>query len=252
MRRVAFAITSSFCLLIAARGLCQATTASAAVDVREARIRAQSFGPYQNVKVLGAIDFRPAASGVTYSSFNDTNGYAVFQTSLPPVNWLHGISLDSGVTIDGIELEACDSDIAGQIFFGILKWDENGGTTIASGATGVETTPGCNMFWAEVASPQPFRNRLDEAYAYFGFSGSGSSILRVTSARIYYTRTVSPAPGVATFSDVPTGHPLFRFVEALAASGVTAGCGGGNFCPNSPLTRGQMAVFLSSALGLYW
>ena len=41
-------------------------------------------------------------------------------------------------------------------------------------------------------------------------------------------------------------------VEALAASGVTAGCGTGtDFCPNAPLTRGQMAVFLSKALGLH-
>jgi len=57
----------------------------------------------------------------------------------------------------------------------------------------------------------------------------------------------------ATFNDVPTGHPFFQFIEALAASGITAGCGDGtDFCPNAPLTRGQMAVFLSKALGLHW
>jgi hypothetical protein len=33
---------------------------------------------------------------------------------------------------------------------------------------------------------------------------------------------------------------------------VTAGRGNGNFCPDQPLTRGQMAVFLSKALGLHW
>jgi hypothetical protein len=47
--------------------------------------------------------------------------------------------------------------------------------------------------------------------------------------RVYYQLQVSPAPAVATFNDVPTGHPFFRFVEALAASGITAGCGGGNY-----------------------
>jgi hypothetical protein len=51
---------------------------------------------------------------------------------------------------------------------------------------------------------------------------------------------------------VPTNHPFFQFVEALAASGITAGCGNGNFCPDAPLTRGQIAVFLSKALGLHW
>lgn len=44
--------------------------------------------------------------------------------------------------------------------------------------------------------------------------------------RVYYTLQVSPAPAVATFSDVPTSHPFFRFIEALVASGITAGCGG--------------------------
>ena len=65
-----------------------------------------------------------------------------------------------------------------------------------------------------------------------------------------YQLKVSPAPAVATFLDVPTNHPFFQFVEALAASGITGGCGGGNYCPNNPVTRGQMAVFLAKALGL--
>jgi hypothetical protein len=51
---------------------------------------------------------------------------------------------------------------------------------------------------------------------------------------------------------VPTSHPFFQYVEALVASGVTGGCGSGNYCPDAPLTRGQMATFLSRALGLEW
>ncbi|HEX4438485.1 MAG TPA: S-layer homology domain-containing protein, partial [Thermoanaerobaculia bacterium] len=40
--------------------------------------------------------------------------------------------------------------------------------------------------------------------------------------------------------------------EALNAAGITGGCGNGNYCPDGPVTRGQMAVFLSKALGLHW
>jgi hypothetical protein len=69
---------------------------------------------------------------------------------------------------------------------------------------------------------------------------------------VRYRLQVSPAPEVATFGDVPTNHPFFQFIEALAASGITGGCGNGNYCPDAPLTRGQMAVFLSKALGLHW
>ncbi len=71
-------------------------------------------------------------------------------------------------------------------------------------------------------------------------------------AAVEWRRTISPAPAVATFADVPIGAFGFNHVEALAASGITAGCGGGNFCPNNAVTRVQMAVFLAKALGLHW
>jgi len=51
---------------------------------------------------------------------------------------------------------------------------------------------------------------------------------------------------------VPTTHLFYQYIEALAAAGITSGCGGGNFCPDAALTRGQMAVFLAKALGLHW
>jgi len=76
--------------------------------------------------------------------------------------------------------------------------------------------------------------------------------LRFKAVDLWWMRQVSPAPSVASFGDVPTNHPQFQFIEALAASGITVGCGGGNYCADSPLTRGQMAVFLAKALGVYW
>ncbi len=69
---------------------------------------------------------------------------------------------------------------------------------------------------------------------------------------VLWERQVSPPPGTATFSDVPADHPFYQYVEALAKSGITGGCGGGKFCPDSPLTRGQMAVFLAKGLGMGW
>jgi hypothetical protein len=57
---------------------------------------------------------------------------------------------------------------------------------------------------------------------------------------------------VSSFGDVPPSHPFFRFIEAFAAAGITSGCGGGNFCPERNVTRGEMAVFLARALGLHF
>src|SRR5262249_9638528 len=76
--------------------------------------------------------------------------------------------------------------------------------------------------------------------------------VQLQSARVGFVLQVSPASAAATFGDVPVGHSQRQYIEALVASGVTAGCGGGNYCPDAPLTRGQMAVFLSKALGLHF
>jgi hypothetical protein len=46
------------------------------------------------------------------------------------------------------------------------------------------------------------------------------------------------------FSDVPTGAYYHDDVSWLVARGITSGCGGGKYCPNDAVTRGQMAKFL--------
>ena len=59
-----------------------------------------------------------------------------------------------------------------------------------------------------------------------------------------------PPPCTGTvFPDVPcTGDPFDPWIEELDALGITGGCGGGLYCPNNPVTRQQMAVFLLKAL----
>lgn len=55
---------------------------------------------------------------------------------------------------------------------------------------------------------------------------------------------VGGAYGNHVFSDVPSNAFYHSDVTWLANTGITAGCGGTKFCPESPVTRGQMAVFL--------
>ncbi len=54
----------------------------------------------------------------------------------------------------------------------------------------------------------------------------------------------TPPPCVGTFADVPCSSNFAPWIEAMAAEGITGGCGGGNFCPTNPVRRDQMAVFL--------
>jgi hypothetical protein len=57
----------------------------------------------------------------------------------------------------------------------------------------------------------------------------------------------------STFLDVPGSHTFFGDVEWLAGEGITRGCNpplNDRYCPDDPVTRGQMAAFLDRALNL--
>ena len=55
---------------------------------------------------------------------------------------------------------------------------------------------------------------------------------------------VLPGGWFADFSDVPQSYLFHGAIEKIARKGITAGCGGGNYCPENLVTRGEMAVFL--------
>jgi hypothetical protein len=59
-----------------------------------------------------------------------------------------------------------------------------------------------------------------------------------------------PPCTTAAFPDVPCSSPFAAWVQELVARGITAGCGGGLYCPTDPVTRAQMAVFLTKTFGL--
>ncbi len=160
--------------------------------------------------------------------------------------------LPSGAAITSIELEACDGSATTQLQFFLFRGVSPVQTLqllSAPSGTGVAATPGCALFTA-LTIPHTVDNNAG-AYAVDVIVPTDPDIA-FAAVRIRYNLQVSPAPGTATFNDVPTGHPQFQFIEALVASGVTAGCGAGNYCPDANLTRGQMAVFLSKALGLHF
>jgi len=58
------------------------------------------------------------------------------------------------------------------------------------------------------------------------------------------TVTYSPTP---YFTDVPSSHWAFKYIQKLKELGITTGCGSGQYCPEETVTRDQMAAFLVRA-----
>jgi hypothetical protein len=196
------------------------------------------------VKTYDAWTFSGDFSGVFL--VNETIGSAVRNS---PMNTV-GVDLPTGAQILRLELEGCDEGNS-ELTLQFLRANTPPGTGLAlvEARTGEAAAPGCQVFELSLPGGPLEVNNAQQHYFIFVLVGTDTSF---SAVRVFYRLQVSPAPAVATFSDVPTSHPFFRFVEALAASGITAGCGSGNYCPDAPLTRGQMAVFLSIALGLHF
>ena len=62
--------------------------------------------------------------------------------------------------------------------------------------------------------------------------------------------TYVPPACSGDFTDVPCPSQFADWIEQLAEEEITGGCGGTNYCPLNPNTRGQMAVFITKTFNL--
>ena len=189
------------------------------------------------------------AAGTT-ATFSAGPEEAMRSVTSPATQILAPVHLPTGVQITGIELTGCDDsatdDMGASLDF--CADPDAACEIIASVATSGQ--PGCGFFDTSVAEGPVIANAAG-TYLVSVQIGGGTA-LRFRNVRLFYKKVISPAPLTATFADVPTTDLAFRAIEALAASGITSGCGPGQFCPTVTVTRAQMALFLARALGLFW
>jgi len=81
------------------------------------------------------------------------------------------------------------------------------------------------------------------------FSKVGSNRVDLTACNAAGCSSTSADVPVATFRDVPVSYWAWPWIEALAAARITTGCSlqPRLFCPESPVTRAEAAVFLTIA-----
>jgi hypothetical protein len=112
-----------------------------------------------------------------------------------------------------------------------------------------ETSPFCR-FIEEVANRQVVAGCAPNRYC------PTQNVTREQMS-VFVLRTLDPAlnppacvAGSEAFSDVPASSGFCKWIEELARRGVVTGCGSGAYCPLDPVTREQMAVFLTATFGL--
>lgn len=60
----------------------------------------------------------------------------------------------------------------------------------------------------------------------------------------YGATTVFDYTPTPYFSDVPVGAFAFNYIQRMAEDNITSGCGPTTYCPDDPVTRGDMAIFI--------
>jgi hypothetical protein len=214
-----------------------------------------AFGGGPQVLIVQAEEFQGRQNFASGDLAWSTQFYYSSSASATPTRYFAPLQLPAGAVITNFQCFARDSAANNATFF---LWEDGHdvvtntplGATFAVlvtvGATGYQqpstaVTPAKTVRYADGNLRNVYHVSADLATDTF-----------LRECRITWRRSVSPAPVTATFSDVPVGDPIRPFVEALVAAGITSGCGSGLYCPGAAVTRGQMAVFLSVALGLHW
>lgn len=188
-----------------------------------------------------------AFQGQTYTDIQKMTSFGQNRYCTSACDLWTSVQLPTGVSIRIVELNAYDGGSSSVGFiFGYLPDNASGGTIVTSGNSTWSSGYGYRFNYINYTVNNYTRNNTLEVNL------PGGSTYRLVGMRFYYKRQVSPKPGTATFWDVPTSHPFHQYVEALARSRITSGCGGGAYCVNDPVTRGQMAVFLARTVGLHW
>lgn len=217
-----------------------------------------TFGTTQtSYRIVLPPQLSPFNSAVTYDDLGSGAARSSRYATGGNGNFVAAVDVPSGALLTSLEMDACDSNASDDhvvTFFGFCdKFGLDCVSIVTPLETVSDTTVPCKATTADLV---PFNHTVDNlANNYFlqVHTESLDSTNSFSAARIGYRLQVSPASG-QTFNDVPETDFGYQFIEALVASGITGGCQASPplFCPDAPVTRRQMAIFIAKALGLQW
>jgi S-layer homology domain len=216
-----------------------------------------------NILSIPAAAFVPQNSSWSYHT--DANGY-VYPSGAPIVYFHAPVNLPGGASIGFLNLYAYDpqpGSLGGDVTAYLRRLTGYGSVCSqtlctfppvppASEQIAAAHTTGGNGHTYEsaiVSPPHTVSNSLAQYVVVVSFTGAA---LGFKGVDLWWKRQISPAPVMASFTDVPPGAQFFAEIEAMKAAGITGGCTATTFCPDSTVTRRQMAAFFARALGLYW
>jgi hypothetical protein len=215
----------------------------------------QAYGTDTQTLVVAAPEFVGREGGAPVLAY-DSFFYFNSPGSATPRDYFAPVHLPAGAVVTAIQCWVNDASAANDVTFSFERVHHD----VLTDLPGIFVIGG---FWGSAAAlgyQHPGSPVLNHTIEYTDGNRRNVYYLHAEltddtsfqQCRVSWHRTITPAPGSPTFGDVPTDYLYFRAIEALADSGITSGCGEGNFCPNQNVTRGEIAAFFARALGLHW
>ena len=112
--------------------------------------------------------------------------------------------------------------------------------------------PSSNLFYKFIETV--FHNRVTAGGACGGYCPDAATLRKQMAVFVLKAKEgpfFVPPPATGIFQDVPASDPFAPWIEELFHRGIVTGCsapGGPNYCPDYPVLRQQMAVFLLRTL----
>ncbi len=227
--------------------------AAGVANAREARPEAFGTASLTMVQVPASQCFALAGTDPVM------NGNTQFMYSSPASGvWDCHPNLPTGSKLVRIEAVTYDASDTGEVNMNVIRCqslDPNDGC-LQSGlaaTAGTAASPFQGRLVGDISSTPILVDKTAELAFVRVYLTAGGADLQFREVDFFYQLQVStPAPGTQTFGDVPPTFLYYKGIEAFAASGITGGCGNGNFCPNQTVTRGEIATFFARALGLHF
>jgi len=237
-------------------------SAQTPADSRPVQPKAYGTAHTSFVRVSG-VAFFPGSSTVSYNTFG-TGRYSFNGGNLGI--FAAPLQLPAGARIVYLELDYEDGSASAAEYGSLERCDLSDNCTGYPSAgvgpgdcltpgylcSGTSATPGFSNVSVDLTSENLIVDNVNYAYTLRAGNLSLDGSTEILGMLVGYVLQVSPAPAVATFTDVPTNDFAFQFIEAFNSAGITAGCNASPamYCPDRNVTRREMAVFFAKALGL--
>jgi hypothetical protein len=223
-------------------------TAALHAEADPKMISAGDFGLAQTSSTLAAAAFAPEDSALDYETLSSDLSRTDGPASAVAMAFRAPLLLPTGAEVVSFTVQACND--TAQAMTAALVVCPFSGTCDDSRERIISPNSGCDEFGYTLPAPLTIQNGSNSySLRIVDTNGQGSSF---RGLRVFWHFQITPLDGSANYTDVPVGHPLRRYVEALGASHIALACATNKFCPDDPVTRGQFAVFLARALGLHF